>query len=65
MLSKAELFICMSAEHQAVLEKMGVSPQKLMTLNISDPYGGDLERYLLCRDLISSQMHLVFERLGI
>ncbi|MEG1887857.1 MAG: low molecular weight phosphatase family protein, partial [Oscillospiraceae bacterium] len=26
MLSEAELFVCMSAEHQAVLEKMGVSP---------------------------------------
>jgi len=65
LLEKAHLFACMSQNHVESMLNVGVSPEKIMNLNINDPYGGDLETYLKCRDLIFSKLPDVYERLGI
>ena len=52
-LGKYERFYCMSASHARVLfAYFGVPSEKLSVLNVSDPYGGDLEVYRACRDEI-------------
>ncbi|MDD4698652.1 MAG: low molecular weight phosphatase family protein [Oscillospiraceae bacterium] len=65
LLENTDLFVCMEASHVEYLRRAGVPAEKLMNLDISDPYGGDLETYLKCRDLISSKLPSVYERLGV
>jgi len=65
LLEDADFFVCMSQNHVQALMSVGVSPEKIMNLNINDPYGGDLETYLICRDLISSKFPDIYERLGL
>ena len=47
-----DLFAVMSESHKQMLITLGISPEKINVLNISDPYGGDLETYRKCRDEI-------------
>ena len=52
-IEKYEKFYCMSQSHAGVLVyHYGVPLEKIAVLNISDPYGGNLEIYRQCRDEI-------------
>lgn len=52
-LSKYDAFYCMSNEHAQILNLYyKVDAEKIFVLNISDPYGGDVDIYRNCRDEI-------------
>lgn len=55
-ISAADKIICMSPSHAAVLLSAGVPKEKLSVLGggIPDPFGGSIEIYRNCRDLIFS-----------
>lgn len=50
--SEYDLFAVMSESHKQMLTTLGIAPEKIIVLNISDPYGGDLQTYRQCRDEI-------------
>lgn len=54
---EADIIICMSESHRAVLSEAGVDRDRVSVLGngISDPYGGDIHIYRLCRDEIISE----------
>lgn len=51
---KADAIICMTESHKNILIQMGVDKKIISVLagGIPDPFGGDLEIYRKCRDLI-------------
>ncbi len=52
-LNKYEKFYCMSQSHSKMLQDFfGISPEKIKSFNVSDPYGGDINVYRQCRDEI-------------
>lgn len=52
-IEKYEKIFCMGVAHaRALCEYFNTPPQKIAVLNISDPYGGDLDVYRRCRDEI-------------
>lgn len=52
-LEKYEKFYCMSQSHANMLSEFFLIPvSKIVVLNVSDPYGGDIEVYRKCRDEI-------------
>lgn len=45
---------CMSQEHAMILtQSIGYPQDKIEVLDVSDPYGGSIEIYRMCRDIIS------------
>lgn len=55
LLSWADSIICMSSSHKNALESIGVKSQVLGD-GICDPYGGDLNTYITCRDQIITEL---------
>ena len=52
-LEKYEKFYCMSQSHANMLSEFFLIPvSKIVALNVSDPYGGNIEVYRKCRDEI-------------
>ncbi len=44
---------CMSQEHAMILtQSIGYPPEKIEVLDVADPYGGSVEIYRMCRDII-------------
>ena len=62
-IEKYEKFYCMSQNHAAVLLQCYYVPlNKIEILSVSDPYGGNLEIYRLCRDeIIKSVREIIKE----
>ena len=58
-LSDENYYICMSPSHEAVLRQF-VPHANFLTLQVSDPFGGDLERYNACCREIYEKMPQVF-----
>ena len=58
-LSDENYYICMSPSHEAVLRQF-VPHAHFLTLQVSDPFGGDLERYNACCREIYEKMPQVF-----
>lgn len=53
LLDKYEKFYCMSQSHAKMLvDFFDVPAEKIVVLNVSDPYGGDENIYRICRDEI-------------
>lgn len=48
-------FVCMTREHAAVLQ-MYVEAERILTLDIADPYGGDLAVYTRCAHEIEKKL---------
>ena len=44
---------------------MGIDKDKILVMDVSDPYGENLETYRKIRDEIADKLDLVIERLGI
>ena len=64
-----DLIVVMTREHKDVLEFCGVSAEKIYILaeskgGISDPYGGSVGRYRICRDEIAQGIDELLELLG-
>lgn len=56
-LEKYEKFYCMSQSHAKMLtDFFDVPKDKIEVLNVSDPYGGDIEVYKKCRDEIHNSV---------
>ena len=48
-----ERFYCMSEQHAMMLNQcLNIPLEKITVMNVSDPFGGDLEVYRRCRDEI-------------
>ena len=64
LLDEADLFICMTRPHLKSLS-MYVDKKKLMCMSpdISDPYGGDLERYISCANEIKSSLTDMYDEI--
>ena len=57
----ADLFVCMTEAHAAMLESCGIAPQQILVMNIPDPYGGTLDDYRICAAKIKAGMDSVYE----
>ena len=57
----ASLFVCMTNTHALLLERIGVNSSKIITLNISDPYGSNLTQYKTCAKEIERSLEKVYE----
>ena len=44
-LDAADILVCMTVDHAAVLKTSGVNGSKIEVLNVADPFGGGLEVY--------------------
>lgn len=50
-----EKIYCMSQEHAMILtQSIGVPSEAVEVLDVADPYGGSVEIYRMCRDIISA-----------
>ena len=63
-----DLVIGMTDEHIKELEAMGLPKEKLRLLNavnggVTDPYGGNIETYRRCRDIIIKSIGEIFTEL--
>lgn len=62
ILDEADEFVCMTQEHAASLS-MFVPQEKIVVLGggIPDPFGGDLETYIRCANMIKNALLLQFD----
>ena len=62
ILDEADKFVCMTQEHAASLS-MFVLQEKIVVLGggIPDPFGGDLETYIRCANMIKNALLLQFD----
>ncbi|MDO4742808.1 MAG: low molecular weight protein arginine phosphatase [bacterium] len=60
-----ELFVCMTDTHADHLLSLGIKSEKLMVLQIADPFGCGLDTYTLCAQEIFKKMPEVFGRIGL
>lgn len=62
-LGNFEKIYCMSPEHAAILtESIGLPAECVETLGIPDPYGGSLDTYRMCRDVIAAAVEELLVR---
>lgn len=54
----ADIVFCMSEQHKAMLLSLGIASDKIRVLDVSDPFGGDLDRYRRCRDELVKKLSL-------
>jgi protein-tyrosine phosphatase len=62
MLDDTDLFVCMTQNHATVLVKY-VPEEKILVLDIPDPYGGDLDTYQTCAQSILKSFNKIIEKL--
>ena len=62
ILDEADKFVCMTQEHAASLS-MFLPQEKIVVLGggIPDPFGGDLETYIRCANMIKKALLLQFD----
>ncbi|HIZ16342.1 MAG TPA: low molecular weight phosphatase family protein [Firmicutes bacterium] len=65
MAGNYDLIAVMSPMHEHYLRQMGIDKDKILVMDVSDPYGENLETYRKIRDEIADKLDLVIERLGI
>ena len=51
----------MTESHTDALLSAGVPNEKLMTLNVPDPFGGSIEDYRRCADEIAAKLESVYD----
>lgn len=57
----ASLFVPMTDTHALLLKRVGIDSSKIITLNIPDPYGSNLETYKACAKEIERSLEKVYE----
>ena len=55
------LFVCMTSSHADFLLSLGVLSDRILTLNISDPFGCTVDVYQTCAMEIKSKLWSVYE----
>lgn len=60
---ETDLFVCMTESHSDVISKYCDS-SKIMTLNVSDPYGQSIEKYEKCAQQIESAFPQILEKIN-
>lgn len=53
-------FVCMTAQHAAVLQNVGVPAEHIFALSVSDPFMGDEAVYRRCAEQLAASMPQVF-----
>ncbi len=56
----ADLIVTMTDSHTNALLSIGVPNERIITLNISDPFGGSLDDYRRCADEIETKLEGVY-----
>lgn len=56
----ADLIVTMTDSHTNALLSVGVPNEKIITLNIPDPFGGGLDDYRRCADEIETKLEGVY-----
>ncbi len=56
MLSVTDLFVCMTFGHAYDLMREDVPKNKIYVLEVSDPYGGDMDIYRQCYEEIEKKL---------
>ncbi|MBQ1183384.1 MAG: low molecular weight protein arginine phosphatase [Clostridia bacterium] len=56
----ADLIVTMTDSHTNALLSVGVPNEKIITLNVPDPFGGSLDDYRHCADEIKSKLEDVY-----
>lgn len=64
LLDETDKFVCMTGQHAASLS-MYVPSEKIIVLGdgIFDPFGGDLEKYMLCASAIKESLVAQFDEI--
>ncbi|NLB37304.1 MAG: low molecular weight phosphatase family protein [Clostridiales bacterium] len=62
MCNQTQLFVCMTQSHAQALMRY-VPENKIIVLNIPDPFGGDLDAYRECARVILKKMGSIFDKL--
>ncbi len=57
----SDIIVTMTDSHTDALLSAGVPGDKIITLNISDPYGKDIEAYRNCADEITAKLEVVYD----
>ena len=53
-IGELEKFYCMSLGHMTILtQSVGIPEDKVVLLGVVDPYGGTLDTYRMCRDVLA------------
>ena len=62
ILDETDKFVCMTPEHASSLS-MYVPSEKILVLGngVPDPYGGNLEEYIICANSIKNALEAQFE----
>lgn len=65
LLDETDKFVCMTGQHAASLS-MYVPSEKIIVLGdgIFDPFGGDLEKYMLCASAIKESLVAQFDEIA-
>lgn len=59
-----DLFFPMTGTHAYILEQAGVSPENIyLPAPIADPFGGGLEIYRQCRDQLTAELAVFYEKI--
>ena len=56
-----EKFYCMSEGHRTILINCGIEPERVVSMDVPDPFGGDLNIYRLCRDSIYNSVEEIIK----
>lgn len=64
VLDETDKFVCMTFDHAASLS-LYVDPDKVLVLGggIPDPYGGDIETYMMCANSIKIALNAQFDQI--
>lgn len=57
MVKEWDILAVMTADQKALLLEAGVPEEKVVLLDIADPYGGSLNSYRHCRNLIEERIY--------
>ena len=60
-LTDTDLFVCMTESHKAALLRLNVEAERIIVLNIPDPFGGDLETYRKCAEKTETELIRVYD----
>lgn len=55
-LQAADRILVMTADHAALLQALGVPPERIAVLGVPDPFGGDVETYRAAIDAIDAAL---------
>ena len=62
-LEEFEKIYCMSLPHATILtESIGIPEDKVEIIGVVDPYGGSLETYRMCRDVLAAAVEELIAR---